>query len=104
VDNGPDLVVSPVWEKGVREQRVYLPAGARWRDAWHPGRVHDGGQTVTVAAEPHQLPLFVRVGSPVNPGELELEWQESQTIARTRPDLAALERRVNDWFAKNREP
>jgi alpha-glucosidase (family GH31 glycosyl hydrolase) len=98
---GPDLVVSPIWEKGVREQRVYLPTGARWRDAWHPDRVHDGGQTITVAAETHQLPLFVRVGSSVNPGDLEREWQESQTIARTRPDLAALERRVNSWFANN---
>jgi alpha-glucosidase (family GH31 glycosyl hydrolase) len=101
---GPDLVVAPVWEKGIREQRVYLPAGARWRDAWHPDRVHDGGQTITVAAETHQLPLFVRVGSSVNPGELEREWQESQAIARTRPDLAALERSVNGWFSKNREP
>src|ERR1041385_4554522 len=30
---GPDLVVSPIWEKGQRTQRVYLPAGSRWRDA-----------------------------------------------------------------------
>jgi alpha-glucosidase (family GH31 glycosyl hydrolase) len=101
---GPDLVVSPIWEKGIREQRVYLPAGSRWRDAWRPGSVYEGGQTITVAAEPHQLPLFVRMGSAVNPGDLEREWRESQTIARTKPDLAALERSVNDWFAKNRQP
>ena len=62
------------------------------------------GEHRTVAAEPHQLPLFVRVGSSVNPGDLEREWQESRTIARTKPDLAALERSVNDWFAKNRAP
>ena len=98
---GPDLLVSPVWEKGVREQRVYLPAGSRWRDAWRPDRVHDGGKTITVPAEPHQLPLLVRVGSSVSLGDLEKEWQESVTIARKRPDLAALERRVNEWFAKN---
>ena len=48
--------------------------------------------------------LFVRVGSSVNPGDLEVEWQESQTLARTKPDLAALERGVNGWFAKNRNP
>jgi alpha-D-xyloside xylohydrolase len=94
--------VSPVWEKGVREQQVYLPAGARWRDAWRPDRVHDGGRTITVAADAHQLPLFVREGSLVDVGDLEREWRESQAIARTRPDLRALERSVNDWFAGNR--
>jgi alpha-D-xyloside xylohydrolase len=98
---GPDLVVSPVWEKGAREQTVYLPAGARWRDAWDPDSVYDGGQSIAVAAEPHQLPLFVRVGSSLNVGDLDAEWRESQAIARTRPDLASLERSVNDWFADN---
>ena len=97
---GPDLVVSPVWQKGVRQQQVYLPAGARWRDAWRPDSVHDGGQTITVAAETHQLPLFVRVGSSVSAGDLTREWQESRAIARTRPNLAALERSVNEWFTK----
>jgi alpha-glucosidase (family GH31 glycosyl hydrolase) len=99
---GPDLLVSPVWEKGVREQRVYLPAGSRWRDAWNHGREYDGGQTITVPAEAHQLPLFVRVGASVNPGDLGREWEESRAIARKRPDLAALERGVNEWFARNK--
>ncbi len=29
---GPDLLVSPIWEKGKRTQEVYLPSGAQWRD------------------------------------------------------------------------
>jgi alpha-D-xyloside xylohydrolase len=94
-------VVSPVWEKGVREQEVYLPAGSRWRDAWRPESVYDGGQSVTVAADTHQLPLFVRVGSSVTLGDLNREWQQSLAIAGMRPDLGALERGVNDWFAEN---
>lgn len=98
---GPDLLVSPVWEKGIREQQVYLPAGTRWRDAWQPERVHDGGQTITVPAETHQIPLFVREGSPLDLGNLEREWQDAQAIVRPRPDLAALERSVNDWFRRN---
>jgi alpha-glucosidase (family GH31 glycosyl hydrolase) len=98
---GPDIVVSPIWQKGVREQQVYLPAGARWRDGWRPDRTYDGGQTITVGADIHQLPLFVREGSSVRLGDLEKEWRESQTIARTKPDLAALEKSVNDWFARN---
>ena len=100
---GPDLLVSPVWEKGVREQRVYLPSGARWRDAWRPDRVYEGGQTVSVVADLHQLPLFVRVGSSVNPGDLEQEWQQSRMVARTRPNLTGLERSVSEWFAVNQK-
>jgi alpha-D-xyloside xylohydrolase len=98
---GPDLVVSPVWEKGVRKQQVYLPAGARWRDAWNPEKVYAGGQSVAVAAEPYQLPLFVREGSSVNLGDLKQEWQESLKIAQTPPDLAVLERQVKEWFAEH---
>jgi alpha-glucosidase (family GH31 glycosyl hydrolase) len=99
---GPDLVASPVWQKGIREQQVYLPSGARWRDAWHPDRIYDGGQTVTVSAGVHQLPLFVREGAPLRLGDLDREWQDARAIARTKPDLASLEREVNDWFARHR--
>lgn len=98
---GPDLLVSPVWKKGVREQDVYLPAGARWRDAWDPDSVYEGGQRITVAAEPHQLPLFVRDGSSLNLGDLVTDWEQSRRIARTRPTLSVLERSVNDWFAEH---
>jgi alpha-glucosidase (family GH31 glycosyl hydrolase) len=99
---GPDLVVAPVWEKGVRRQQVYLPAGSRWRDAWNPAAVHDGGQTITVNAETHQLPLFVRDGASLKLGDLNKEWQESQAIAKVRPDLKTLEASVNAWFAAER--
>ncbi len=33
---GPDLLVSPVWQKDQRTQEVYLPKGDKWRDAWEP--------------------------------------------------------------------
>jgi alpha-glucosidase (family GH31 glycosyl hydrolase) len=98
---GRDLLVSPVWRKGQREQQVYLPRGDRWRDAWRPGTVHEGGQTVTVAADLHQIPLFVREGSNVTLGNLEAEWRESLAIAQRRPDLAALEKEIIAWFGVN---
>jgi alpha-glucosidase (family GH31 glycosyl hydrolase) len=98
---GPDLVASPVWEKGVRKQQVFLPSGSRWRDAWNPATIHNGGQTVTVAAEPHQIPLFIRDGASLKLGDLNREWQESQAIAKQKPDLKTLESSVNAWFAKN---
>jgi len=98
---GPDLVVSPVWEKGIREQQVYLPAGSRWHDAWSMDTVYDGGQTVLVSAEPHQLPLFVREGSDLTLGDLALEWEESREAASVRSDIATLEQSVIEWFAEN---
>jgi len=100
---GPDLVVSPVWEKGVREQPVYLPTGDSWRDAWSPDTVHEGGQTIMASAPPHQIPLFIRVGSSLELGDLEQEWADAQEIAATPPNLAELEQSVIDWFEENGE-
>lgn len=97
---GPDLVVSPIWEKGRREQEVYLPAGARWRDAWRPDNVYDGGQTITVPAELYQIPLFVRDGAGLARvlGDLNTEWKESAAIARVPPNLNLMEAEIRTWF------
>jgi alpha-D-xyloside xylohydrolase len=99
---GRDLLVSPVWAKGQRTQEVYLPAGEQWRDAWNPGKIYEGGRTLTVRADAHQIPIFVRVGSPLELGDLNQEWQESLAIAARRPDLKALEAGVNTWFEQNK--
>ena len=96
---GRDVLVSPIWEKGKRTQQVYLPTGNKWRDAWS-GKVYGGGQTITVSAELHQIPLFVRVGSQVNPGDLNQEWQESHVIAEKKPDLKTLDAELKAWFEK----
>lgn len=92
--------MSPVWDKGRREQQVYLPAGTRWRDAWRPNDVYDGGRTITVRAALYQIPLFVRDGAPVTDvlGDLEAEWAESHEIAATPPDLGPLDAEVRAWF------
>ena len=99
---GPDLVVSPVWHKGQRSQEVYLPAGSKWRNAWGAD-VYPGGQTVTVPAEPHQIPIFVRVGSTLDLGDLSREWADAKRIARDRPNLEALEADVIRWFEAHAE-
>jgi alpha-D-xyloside xylohydrolase len=88
---GTDILVSPIWEKGRREAKVYLPAGSRWRDAWHKDTVYDGGQTVTVSADVHQIPLFVREGSGLDLGDLNREYDEAMAAAKQRPDLKALD-------------
>lgn len=100
---GRDLLVSPIWEKGKRTQEVYLPAGEEWRDAWRPEKIYQGGQTITVNADLHQIPLFIRVGSSVKLGDLNQEWQESLAIAQKRPDLKALDAELKTWFEKSKQ-
>jgi alpha-D-xyloside xylohydrolase len=95
---GPDLLVSPIWEKNKRAQEVYLPSGAKWRDAWNPEKVFEGGRTITVQADVHQIPLFIRVGSNLELGDLNREWQEALEAARKKPDLKALDAEVKRWF------
>jgi alpha-D-xyloside xylohydrolase len=97
---GRDLLVSPVWAKGQQTQQVYLPAGEKWQDAWHPETIHDGGQSITVDAPAHKIPIFVRVGSGLELGDLNQEWTESVAIASDPPDLAAMEAEVKAWFEK----
>jgi alpha-D-xyloside xylohydrolase len=99
---GPDLLVSPIWKKQQRTQQVYLPAGQKWLDAWREGKVYDGGQTITVEAEPHQIPLFIRVGSDIEIGDLNQEYKQSKLIANKRPNLKALQARTKAWFEHNK--
>jgi alpha-D-xyloside xylohydrolase len=99
---GPDILVSPVWEKGQRTQKVYLPAGNRWRDAWNPDKTYEGGQTLSVSAETHQLPIFIRGGSSIKLGDLNQLWRESAQIAKNKPTLRELENTVNGWFEKQK--
>ena len=95
---GPDLLVSPIWEKGKRTQEVYLPSGKRWRDGWHPDKVYQGGHTITVHADLHQTPLFIRAGSRLELGDLNREYEESLAVARQKPDLRKLDAEVKAWF------
>ncbi len=97
---GPDILLSPIWEKGKRTQEVYFPKGPSWQDAWNPAKVYKGGQTVTVNADVEKLPLFIRVGSGLNLGDLNQEWKESLDVAQEKPDLKALDAEVKAWFDK----
>ena len=65
---GPAFLVAPVTEQGAETRRVYLPAGSAWYDYWTDS-LHQGGQTILVAAPIDTLPLFVRAGSIIPCGE-----------------------------------
>ena len=58
---GPEVLVRPVTDAGRRRERVYLPAGCRWREAWS-GAEYDGGQWVETEAPLERIPLFTRNG------------------------------------------
>jgi alpha-D-xyloside xylohydrolase len=61
---GPDVLVAPMLEFGLRERPVYLPAGRNWVDV-RTGAEHEGGQTVTAAAPLESTPVFAAAGSAV---------------------------------------
>jgi len=100
---GPDILVSPIWEKDKRTQEVYLPSGKQWRDAWNPKKIYKGGQTITVNAELHQIPIFIRVGSTVTLGDLHKEYKDAKAIAEKRPDLKKLDAEVREWESKRKK-
>jgi len=58
---GPALMVSPVTDPGVDQQRVYLP-NTTWTNFW-TGESLFGGKFIMAAAPLETLPLFVRAGS-----------------------------------------
>jgi alpha-D-xyloside xylohydrolase len=56
---GPDLLVAPITEFGVRERHVYLPAGAQWTDP-ETGHRQPGGNHVVTGAPLDRIPVFLR--------------------------------------------
>ena len=86
----------------MREQKVYLPSCNRWVDAWHPEKSYAGGQTISIRAELHQAPIFIRAGSKLILGDLNKEYREALAIAEQRPDLKALDAEVKTWFDQRR--
>ena len=58
---GPNLLVSPVVERGAESKITYLPQGV-WVD-FYTGQVHQGGHTVVRSAPQSLIPVYVRAGS-----------------------------------------
>ena len=58
---GPDLIIAPVMEAGMKERQIYLPAGTRWIDAYTKA-VYDGGQMITTPTPLEVIPVMMREG------------------------------------------
>ena len=63
---GPDIMVCPIYEKGRRERRVYLPMNEIWVDA-ATEKEYAGGCWITTAAPLERIPLFLRKGANLKP-------------------------------------
>nr|WP_199077778.1 TIM-barrel domain-containing protein [Pedobacter sp. ASV19] len=59
---GQSILVTPVTERGTKEQQVYLPAGTTWYDFWTNEKT-EGGKTVNKPTPIDILPLYVKAGS-----------------------------------------
>lgn len=56
---GPDVLVAPILHKGDISRKVYLPIGAKWKDA-NSGQIFNGGQWINYDAPLEIIPLFLK--------------------------------------------
>ena len=54
---GNKFLVAPILAAGVKERRVYLPAGAQWKDC-ESNKLYDGGQYINVEVTLENMPVF----------------------------------------------
>ena len=89
---GNDILVSAIWESGVKKHKLYLPAGEEWIDAWNTSNVIKGGKYIEVDAPLYKIPVFIRKGSKIDLGDLNKLYEESVKIVSQKPNLEELEK------------
>lgn len=85
---GSDLLVRPVWERGMKQVEVLLPEGV-WVDLW-TGRSYTGPGSVRVDCPLYAIPLFGRSGAASVLGDLNSRWTDAVLRTAHPPDLAEL--------------
>lgn len=58
---GENLMVAPIFEKGILSRNVYLPKG-KWFD-FHGFNKYDGGKMVSIPVFEDKIPVFIRAGA-----------------------------------------
>ncbi|MEM2550186.1 MAG: glycoside hydrolase family 31 protein, partial [Nitrososphaerota archaeon] len=61
---GSDILVAPVYERGVKSRQVYVPKGTRWVDAWTE-EVYEGGRWIEQETPLEITPVYLREGTKV---------------------------------------
>ena len=56
---GPDILVTPVTEKGAIKRKVYLPKGAKWKE-FSGDKEYEGGRWIEFDAPVNKIPAFVK--------------------------------------------
>lgn len=56
---GQEVLVAPVLFAGVRSRKVYLPTGAKWKDAF-TAQSYNGGQWIECDAPLERIPVFLK--------------------------------------------
>lgn len=59
---GPDILVAPILYEEIRSRKVYLPAGADWKNTVN-GQRFNGGQWIDCDAPIEAIPIFLKNGS-----------------------------------------
>ncbi len=59
---GDAFLVSPIKERGLKQQKVYLPKGTGWTD-FYTGKVYNGGKEYTISLTMDHIPVFVKGGA-----------------------------------------
>ncbi|MBN2472771.1 MAG: DUF5110 domain-containing protein, partial [Anaerolineae bacterium] len=80
--HGDSLMLAPVVEQGAASRAVRFPAG-EWYDYW-TGALQQGGETVTVEAPLHAVPLYARAGCVIP------EWPTRQFVGDADPERLIL--------------
>ena len=91
---GPDILVSPIWEKATEKHSVYLPESEEWIDAWDTRKIYKGGQKITVDTPLHKIPIFIRKDAEIAEVFAGLQglYNKSLEIAKNKPNLKKLEK------------
>ncbi len=83
---GDDILVAPVWKKGTQEKQVFIPEG-EWMDVF-TGKEYKGPVRIRVETPYYKIPVFIRKGSEINLGDMNLRFENSLITAKSRPGMS----------------
>lgn len=62
---GSEILVAPVYERGAKSRKIYLPKGVEWVDAW-TDEIQQGGRWIERETPLDIIPVYIRKGAKVS--------------------------------------